>query len=104
MSILKFSCFSVVAFIRISPPVNPSKLVHHMLTELKETQKYMTRYISRFLPVEKSCNAHIADIEVAAKALFEPHFTQKDSEGNLISRKVCQYFDLQEKKNTKSLQ
>ncbi|KAG2204761.1 hypothetical protein INT46_006154 [Mucor plumbeus] len=78
-----------VAFIRISPPVNPSKLVHHMLTELKETQKYMTRYISRFLPVEKSCNAHIADIEVAAKALFEPHFTQKDSEGNLISRKFA---------------
>lgn len=69
-----------------------------MLTELKETQRYMTRYISRFLPVEKSCNAHIADIEVAAKALFEPHFTQKDSEGNLISRKVCQYFHVQEKK------
>jgi tRNA acetyltransferase TAN1 len=69
-----------------------------MLTELKETQKYMTRYISRFLPVEKSCNAHIADIEVAAKALFEPHFTQKDSEGNLISRKVWQYSNIYSRK------
>ncbi|KAK4510272.1 Aa_trans domain-containing protein [Mucor velutinosus] len=78
-----------VAFIRINPPVNPSKVVHHMLTELKETQKYMTRYISRFLPVEKTCNAHILDIEAAAKALFEPHFSQKDDQGNLISRKFA---------------
>ncbi|CEP17639.1 hypothetical protein [Parasitella parasitica] len=78
-----------VAFIRINPPVNPSKLVHHMLTELKETQKYMTRYISRFLPVEKTCNAHIADIEIAAKALFEPYFSQKDNQGNPISRKFA---------------
>ncbi|KAI8647464.1 hypothetical protein BD408DRAFT_408605 [Parasitella parasitica] len=78
-----------VAFIRINPPVNPSKLVHRMLTELKETPKFMTRYISRFLPVEKTCNAHIGDIEVAAKALFEPHFCQKDSEGNLIPRKFA---------------
>ncbi|KAL7315521.1 hypothetical protein PS15m_004732 [Mucor circinelloides] len=78
-----------VAFIRINPPVNPSKVVHHMLTELKETQKYMTRYISRFLPVEKTCNAHLSDIEATAKALFEPHFSQKDSEGNLISRKFA---------------
>ncbi|KAL0139884.1 THUMP domain-containing protein 1 [Mucor lusitanicus] len=78
-----------VAFIRISPPVNPSKVVHHMLTELKETQKYMTRYISRFLPVEKTCSAHLSDIEASAKALFEPHFNQKDEQGNLISRKFA---------------
>ncbi|CAO3645529.1 unnamed protein product [Mucor fragilis] len=78
-----------IAFIRVNPPVNPSKVVHHMLTELKETQKYMTRYISRFLPVEKTCSAHLSDIEASAKALFEPHFNQKDDQGNLISKKFA---------------
>lgn len=84
------SCFLfvIVAFIRCSYPVKPVKLVHHMLTDLNEKQTKTTRYISRYLPVEKACHADIADITVAAKSIFEPHFSQKDSEGNLVSKKV----------------
>lgn len=59
-----------------------------MLTDLNESQKKTTRYISRYLPVEKTCQAHIEDIERVAKQLFVPHFSQKDDKGELVSRKV----------------
>lgn len=61
-----------------------------MLTDLNEKQTKTTRYISRYLPVEKACHADIADITIAAKSIFEPHFSQKDSEGNIIPKKVNQ--------------
>lgn len=78
----------IVVFIRTTPPVEPVKLVHHMLTDLNKTQLKTTRYISRYLPVEKTCQAHIEDIENSAKQIFGPHFSQKNSEGELISRRV----------------
>ena len=78
----------LVAFIRVSPPIEPVKLVHHMLTDLDEKQIKTTRYISRYLPVEKTCQANLPDIEKAAKSVFEAHFNQKDKEDNIISRKV----------------
>ncbi|KAI8367965.1 hypothetical protein EDC96DRAFT_505920 [Choanephora cucurbitarum] len=78
-----------VAFIRVSPPIEPVKLVHHMLTDLDQKQIKTTRYISRYLPVEKTCQANLPDIEKAAKSVFEAHFNQKDSEDNVISRKFA---------------
>ncbi|KAI9264590.1 hypothetical protein EDC94DRAFT_517172 [Helicostylum pulchrum] len=78
-----------VVFIRTTPPVEPVKLVHHMLTDLNKTQLKTTRYISRYLPVEKTCQAHIEDIENSAKQIFGPHFSQKNSEGELISRRFA---------------
>jgi tRNA acetyltransferase TAN1 len=59
-----------------------------MLTDLNESQKKTTRYISRYLPVEKTCQAHIQDIEKAAKEIFVPHFSQKDSQGQPVSKRV----------------
>ncbi|KAI9335864.1 thump domain-containing protein [Pilaira anomala] len=78
-----------VVFIRTLPPIEPVKLVHHMLTDLNTTQKKTTRYISRYLPVEKTCQAHIEDIENSAKQIFAPHFYQKDSEGQIIPRRFA---------------
>ncbi|KAI8078192.1 uncharacterized protein B0P05DRAFT_542884 [Gilbertella persicaria] len=78
-----------VAFIRVSPPIEPVKLVHHMLTDLNEKQIKTTRYISRYLPVEQTCQANIADIEKAAKSVFKPHFSQEDQDGKLISKKFA---------------
>ncbi|KAI9469874.1 MAG: hypothetical protein EXX96DRAFT_587813 [Benjaminiella poitrasii] len=75
-----------VAFIRVTPPIEPVKLVHTMLTDLQEKQEKTTRFISRYLPVEKVCHAHLPDIEKAAKLIFESHFQQKDDEGKLISK------------------
>lgn len=60
-----------------------------MLTDLNEKQLKTTRYISRYLPVEKVSHSNLEDIQAAAKVIFEPHFSQKDSEGNLIKKKVC---------------
>lgn len=85
---LKLTCFIIVVFIRSTPPVEPVKLVHHMLTDLDKTQTKTTRYISRYLPVEKTCQAHIEDIENSAKQIFARHFSQKDSEGQLIPKRV----------------
>lgn len=59
-----------------------------MLTDLNNTQTKTTRYISRYLPVEKTCQAHIEDIENSAKQIFERHFNQKDSNGELIPKRV----------------
>ncbi|CAO3622700.1 unnamed protein product [Mucor hiemalis] len=78
-----------VVFIRCIPPINPVKLVHHMLTDLDKTQTKTTRYISRYLPVEKACQANIEDIEGSARKIFEAHFNQKDDQGELIPRKFA---------------
>jgi tRNA acetyltransferase TAN1 len=59
-----------------------------MLTDLNKTQTKTTRYISRYLPVEKACQANIEDIEGSAKKIFEPHFRQKDEQGEIIPRRV----------------
>ncbi|KAI8375857.1 hypothetical protein BD560DRAFT_392121, partial [Blakeslea trispora] len=78
-----------VVFIRVSPPIEPVKLVHHMLTDLTEKQIKTTRYISRYLPVEKTCQANIPDITKTAQSVFEPHFNQKDSQDQIVSRKFA---------------
>ncbi|KAI7907229.1 uncharacterized protein BX663DRAFT_465750 [Cokeromyces recurvatus] len=78
-----------VAFIRVNPPIEPVKLVHTMLSDLKEKQEKTTRFISRYLPVEKVCHANLPDIELAAKSIFKPHFDQRDDEGKLISKKFA---------------
>lgn len=66
-----------------------------MLTDLDKTQTKTTRYISRYLPVEKACQANIEDIEGSARKIFEAHFNQKDDQGELIPRKVSSQHQLQ---------
>ncbi|KAI8997539.1 hypothetical protein BDB01DRAFT_714404 [Pilobolus umbonatus] len=80
-----------VMFLRTIPPVEPVKLVHDMLTDLDVKQLKTTRYISRFLPVEKICHSHLPDMEKAAQSLFStsPFFNEKDENGNTISKKFA---------------
>ncbi|KAG1438522.1 hypothetical protein G6F56_012618 [Rhizopus delemar] len=59
-----------LTFIRASDPVEPTELIRHMLTDLNEKQLKKTRYISRYLPIEKTCHSNIPDIENTAKDLF----------------------------------
>lgn len=68
-----------------------------MLTDLDKTQTKTTRYISRYLPVEKACQANLDDIEGSARKIFEPHFTQKDDQGQLIPRRVSKWYTYAEK-------
>ncbi|CAO3702336.1 unnamed protein product [Rhizopus stolonifer] len=78
-----------LTFIRASDPVEPTELIHHMLTDLNEKQLKKTRYISRYLPIEKTCHSNIPDIENTAKDLFPKYFEEKDSEGNLMVKKFA---------------
>jgi hypothetical protein len=59
-----------------------------MLTDLNEKQLKKTRYISRYLPIQKTCQSNLSDIENVGKELFPPYFDQKDNEGNLLTKKV----------------
>ncbi len=77
-----------MAFIRATDPVEPVELIHYMLTDLNEKQLKKTRYISRYLPIQKTCQSNLSDIENVGKELFPPYFDQKDNEGNLLTKKV----------------
>ena len=81
-----------MVFIRCTPPVEPVKLVHHMLTDLDKTQTKVTRYISRYLPVEKACQSNLEDIEGSARQIFAPHFEQKNDQDEIIPRTVRYFF------------
>jgi tRNA acetyltransferase TAN1 len=62
-----------------------------MLTDLNQSQQKTTRYISRYLPVEKTCQADLENIEGAAKQIFDLHFNQKDDQGEIISKRVSSF-------------
>ncbi|KAG1305710.1 hypothetical protein G6F64_008163 [Rhizopus arrhizus] len=78
-----------LAFIRATDPVEPVELIHYMLTDLNEKQLKKTRYISRYLPIQKTCQSNLSDIENVGKELFPPYFDQKDNEGNLLTKKFA---------------
>ena len=80
-----------MVFIRATDPVEPVNLIHTMLTDMHEKQLKKTRYISRYLPIQKTCHANLPEIINTGKQLFPPCFEQKDDEGKLIAKKVYIY-------------
>ncbi|KAI8576410.1 hypothetical protein K450DRAFT_257152 [Umbelopsis ramanniana AG] len=98
-----------VLFIRTNPPVDPVSFVHHILTDIKTTQKKRTRFVSRLLPVAKTCNSNIPEIVRMAEELFKPYFHTAGEDGKIEPKKFaivcrirnCEKMDRQEL--TKSL-
>ncbi|CEI97352.1 hypothetical protein RMCBS344292_11487 [Rhizopus microsporus] len=78
-----------LVFIRATDPVEPVNLIHTMLTDMHEKQLKKTRYISRYLPIQKTCHANLPEIINTGKQLFPPYFEQKDDEGKLIVKKFA---------------
>ncbi|KAH8549726.1 hypothetical protein BGW37DRAFT_95460 [Umbelopsis sp. PMI_123] len=93
-----------VLFIRTNPPIEPVSFVHHIMTDIKATQKKRTRFVSRLLPVEKTCNANLPEITRLAEDLFKSHFHTAGDEGKIEPKKFaivcrirnCQKMDRQE--------
>ncbi|CAM0141273.1 hypothetical protein VKS41_004024 [Umbelopsis sp. WA50703] len=94
-----------VAFIRTNPPVNPVDLVHHIMLDIKATQNKRARFISRLLPIEKSCNSNEPEIIRMAQELLKPHFhTPTEGTTNVEPKKFsivcrirnCQKIDRQD--------
>ncbi|KAI9248076.1 hypothetical protein BY458DRAFT_483784 [Sporodiniella umbellata] len=78
-----------LAFIRVTDPIEPTYLVRHMLTDLNEKQLKKTRFISRYLPIEKSCHSNMPDIISTGKDLFSHYFSAKDAQDHLIIKKFA---------------
>jgi tRNA acetyltransferase TAN1 len=58
------------------------------MTDIKTTQKKRTRFVSRLLPVEKTCNANLPEITRLAEDLFKSHFHTAGDEGKIEPKKV----------------
>ncbi|KAI9289602.1 hypothetical protein BC943DRAFT_314751 [Umbelopsis sp. AD052] len=98
-----------VAFIRTNAPVEPVSFVHHILTDIKTTQNKRTRFVSRLLPITKTCNSNIPEIVRMAEEVFKPYFHTPGEDGKIEPKKFaivcrirnCEKMDRQEL--TKSL-
>ncbi|KAJ1651675.1 hypothetical protein IWQ61_007816 [Dispira simplex] len=68
-----------LVFFKISPHINPNVLVPHIVKDLAETKKRVTRFTNRLLPVAQTCYANPHDIIALAKTLLAPIFHQEAS-------------------------
>ncbi|GAB5585445.1 hypothetical protein Unana1_00345 [Umbelopsis nana] len=93
-----------VVFIRTNPPVEPVSFVHHILKDIQATKRQCTRFTSRLLPVEKTCNSNIPEITRLATELLKPHFHTPAEDGKIQPKKFsivcrirnCEKIDRQE--------
>lgn len=53
---------------------DPQKLAIHIIRDVAETRKPITRNVLRFVPVEAVCKANVFDIKNAAGQLFDKYF------------------------------
>lgn len=83
-----FSMYPTVIFIRTQAPVEPVHFVNHILTDMKKQQVKKTRYISRLLPVETTCQANMEDIERVARQIVTPKFNTCNEDGSITSKAV----------------
>ncbi|KAJ1962469.1 hypothetical protein IWQ62_003519 [Dispira parvispora] len=68
-----------LVFFKISPHIDPNVLVPHIVKDLAETKKRVTRFTNRLLPVTRTCYANPHDIAALAKTLLAPIFHQEAS-------------------------
>lgn len=55
-------------------PLEPEKLVHHILQDMYKTKKKKTRVILRMLPISGTCKAFLEDMKKYAETFLEPWF------------------------------
>lgn len=68
--------------------MEPVQFVHHILTDMKKHQVKKTRYVSRLLPVEMTCQANMDDIERVARQIVTPKFNTSNEDGSITSKAV----------------
>lgn len=84
-------------FIETRDPIEPVPFVHHILSDLAKTQRKKTRYVSRLLPVQTTCNANLNAIELHSKPILAPKFHNDDNEQpcskavNTFSHALCDH-------------
>ncbi|KAI7881480.1 hypothetical protein K492DRAFT_146110 [Lichtheimia hyalospora FSU 10163] len=71
-----------VLFIETRDPIEPVPFVHHILSDLAKTQRKRTRYVSRLLPVQTTCNANLPAIEQTSKPILAPKFHNDNEESS----------------------
>ncbi|XP_026887696.2 THUMP domain-containing protein 1 [Electrophorus electricus] len=67
--------------------IDPEKLVHHILQDLRETKKKKSRVIMRMLPVCGTCRAFPDDMEKFMSSFLEPWFKSPQQASYQISFK-----------------
>ncbi|KAI8062624.1 hypothetical protein BC940DRAFT_308334 [Gongronella butleri] len=65
-------------FIKTHPDIVPTDFVHAILSDIEKTKVQRTRYISRIVPVERTCAVHIDEIINVAKQILKPHFHEEN--------------------------
>ncbi|XP_076839068.1 THUMP domain-containing protein 1 [Brachyhypopomus gauderio] len=76
-----------VVFIR-AHDIDPEKLVHRILQDLRETKKKKSRVIMRMLPVSGTCRAFPDDMEKFLSSFLEPWFKTPHHASYQISYKA----------------
>lgn len=64
---------------------DPSNMVHHVLTKMKEQGKCKSKHIQRILPVSMTCRASLTQIEKAIKPLLEPFFHSDEAKDSTFA-------------------
>lgn len=80
-----------VLFIETRDPIEPVPFVHHILSDLAKTQRKRTRYVSRLLPVQTTCNANLPAIEQNSKPILAPKFHNDNDDEQPSSKAVNDY-------------
>ncbi|CAO3649954.1 unnamed protein product [Cunninghamella echinulata] len=75
-------------FIRICDEIEPSKFIHDILVDMQAKQIKRTRNISRFLPVQKTCNANLNEIERVGRLIVPPQFNSNKNENDEVIPKT----------------
>ena len=65
-------------FCKTVDPLDPVAFVKHLIRDLEANQKKKTRYTCRLLPIQKVCQASMAEIKKICEGLFEPVFGAPD--------------------------
>jgi len=80
-----------IVFIKTTVP-DPSALVHTILSDVFETKQQKTKFLIRMLPIDATCNIHIADIRSTSASVLSKYFTPGVVQTYQVAYK-CRYND-----------
>ncbi|KAK0538323.1 hypothetical protein OC834_000471 [Tilletia horrida] len=64
-----------VAFVRVTPPQDPHRLVYSVLEEVERTGGARCRFVQRLTPVTDTCSANYDSIAILARRVLPQYFT-----------------------------
>jgi len=80
-----------IVFIKTTVP-DPSALVHTILSDVFEKKQQKTKFLIRMLPIDATCNIHIADIRSTSTSVLSKYFTPGVVQSYQVAYK-CRYND-----------